>query len=60
MIDRLQGRLVAKSPTAASVDVGGVGLAVRLPLSTYETLPPDLMRQREAFLADVARRKGGG
>ena len=26
---------------------------------TYETLPPDLVRQREAFLADVARRKGG-
>ena len=41
MIDRLHGRLVAKSPTAASIDVGGVGLAVRLPLSTYEALPPE-------------------
>jgi Holliday junction DNA helicase RuvA len=41
MIDRLQGRLIAKSPTAASVDVGGVGFAVRVPLSTYESLPPE-------------------
>lgn len=39
MIDRLQGRLIAKSPTVASVDVGGVGFAVRIPLSTYEALP---------------------
>jgi Holliday junction DNA helicase RuvA len=41
MIDRLQGRLVAKTPTAATVDVGGVGFAVRVPLSTYEKLPPE-------------------
>ena len=41
MIDSLQGRLLAKSPTAASIDVGGVGLAVRIPLSTYEALPPE-------------------
>ena len=41
MIDRLQGRLLAKSPTCATVGVGGVGLAVRIPLSTYEALPPE-------------------
>ncbi|NLW50072.1 MAG: Holliday junction branch migration protein RuvA [Candidatus Brocadiaceae bacterium] len=41
MIDRLQGRLVVKSPTAATIDVGGVGLVARIPLSTYEALPPE-------------------
>lgn len=38
MIDRIHGRLVHKSPTGIVVDVGGVGLAMSVPLSTYERL----------------------
>jgi Holliday junction DNA helicase RuvA len=37
--DYLSGRLAAKSPTHAVVDVNGVGYRVDIPLSTYEKLP---------------------
>lgn len=39
MYDYLSGRLAAKSPTHAVVDVNGVGYKVDIPLSTYEKLP---------------------
>ncbi|MCK4284205.1 MAG: Holliday junction branch migration protein RuvA [Candidatus Brocadiae bacterium] len=39
MIDFLQGKLVSKSPGSVTVQVGGIGLRVRVPLSTYEALP---------------------
>jgi holliday junction DNA helicase RuvA len=38
MIAMLRGILVMKSPTEIVVDVAGVGYAVSIPLSTYETL----------------------
>ena len=38
MIATLRGVLVMKSPTEIVVDVAGVGYAVSIPLSTYETL----------------------
>lgn len=38
MIASLRGTLVLKSPTEAVVDVGGVGYAVHIPLSTFERL----------------------
>jgi Holliday junction DNA helicase RuvA len=37
MISYLEGRLAAKSPTHFIVDVGGVGLYVHIPLSSYDT-----------------------
>jgi Holliday junction DNA helicase RuvA len=37
----LSGRLAAKSPTHAVVDVNGVGYRVDISLSTYEKLPRD-------------------
>jgi len=39
MINYLTGTLSRKSPTEIVVDVGGVGFAVSIPLSTYERLP---------------------
>lgn len=41
MIDFLQGTLVAKSPATVSIQVAGVGLFLRVPLSTYQELPPE-------------------
>ncbi len=39
MITYLHGSLVKRSPTEIIVDVGGVGYAVHISLSTYEQLP---------------------
>ncbi|MCL2103640.1 MAG: Holliday junction branch migration protein RuvA [Kiritimatiellaeota bacterium] len=39
MIAFLQGKLEAKSPTVAVMDVQGVGYEVFIPLSTYDRLP---------------------
>jgi holliday junction DNA helicase RuvA len=38
MITLLRGTLLAKSPTEALVDVGGVGYGVQIPVSTFEAL----------------------
>ena len=38
MISQLRGKLIAKAPTEAVVDVGGVGYSVHIPLSTFEAL----------------------
>jgi Holliday junction DNA helicase RuvA len=40
MYDRLKGRLVEASPSRAVVDCAGVGYLVRIPLTTFERLPP--------------------
>lgn len=39
MISYLKGTLVDKQPIVATVEVGGLGLRVNIPLSTYEKLP---------------------
>jgi Holliday junction DNA helicase RuvA len=39
MIEFLDGELVAKSPQAATVQVGGIAFRVQIPLSTYDALP---------------------
>lgn len=39
MIDFLHGDLVAKAPAAVTVQVGGIGFRVQVPLSTFEALP---------------------
>ena len=39
MIARLEGVLVEMAPTRAVIDVGGVGYAVNIPLSTFTELP---------------------
>ena len=39
MIDRIKGRLLHKSLTGIVVEVGGIGLAVAVPLPTFEWLP---------------------
>lgn len=36
MISYLEGKLIHKSPTNVIVDVGGVGYAVQIPLSSYD------------------------
>ena len=41
MITHLRGTLVEKMPTAAIVDVGGVGYAVAVSLATFEKLPAE-------------------
>jgi len=46
MIEFLDGELVAKSPEAATVQVGGVGYRVLVPLSTYDALPREGKRVR--------------
>ena len=38
MITLLRGTLLAKAPTEAIVDVGGVGYGVQIPVSTFEAL----------------------
>ena len=47
MITHLRGKLVGKAPTAAVLDVGGVGYKVAISLVTYEKLPP---LEEDAFL----------
>lgn len=39
MIATIQGVLTAKKPTIAVVTVGGMGLDIHIPVSTYEQLP---------------------
>ncbi len=39
MIKCIKGNLAAKTPTEVLIEVGGVGLAVHIPLSTYSALP---------------------
>ena len=39
MYEFLQGELVSKSPAAAVLCAGGIGYHLRIPLSTYESLP---------------------
>lgn len=40
MIGSLRGRLVAKAPPQALIEVAGVGYEVEAPMSTFYTLPP--------------------
>jgi Holliday junction DNA helicase RuvA len=40
MFHHVTGTLAAKSPTEAVLEAGGVGYLIRIPASTYETLPP--------------------
>lgn len=40
MIAHLSGTLAERSPTRAVIDVGGVGYAAAISLSTYDQLPP--------------------
>ena len=40
MITFVAGKLVAALPTQATIDVGGVGYEVLIPLSSYDRLPP--------------------
>ncbi|MBS3762206.1 MAG: Holliday junction branch migration protein RuvA [Planctomycetes bacterium] len=39
MIDTLEGTLTSKSPTEATLKVGGVGFLVNVPISTFSGLP---------------------
>ena len=39
MIDFLHGELVEKTPESVVVQVGGLGMRVRIPTSTYDALP---------------------
>lgn len=41
MIGALRGRLAAKSIDEVTIEVGGIGWRVSIPLSTYESLPPE-------------------
>ncbi len=41
MIDFLTGKLVDKTPASVVVDIGGIGYAVIIPLSTFDVLPPE-------------------
>ncbi|MFH0810831.1 MAG: Holliday junction branch migration protein RuvA [Pseudomonadota bacterium] len=44
MIASLEGRLLRRLPQRVTIDVGGVGYAVEIPLSTYYVLPPEGQR----------------
>jgi len=46
MIDSLEGLLVSKTPAAVTVEVGGVGFLVQIPLSTFVSLPDPGQRVR--------------
>ncbi len=39
MYDYLKGKLIAASPTHATLEVSGIGYALHIPLSTYSKLP---------------------
>ena len=39
MIDSLHGTLASKTPAAVTIEVGGVGYLVQIPLSTFSALP---------------------
>ena len=39
MYDYIAGRLISKSPTEVTVEAGGVGFRLFIPLSTFEKLP---------------------
>ena len=39
MISHLRGTLVSKEPVLVTIDVGGLGYSVNIPLSTFEKLP---------------------
>ena len=39
MITHLRGTLVSKEPVLVTIDVGGLGYSVHIPLSTFEKLP---------------------
>lgn len=41
MLDYVEGKLAAKSPTEAVVAVGGVGYRLTVPLSTFDALPDE-------------------
>ncbi len=41
MYHHLRGTLYSKSPEEAIIEAGGVGFSVRIPLSTYDALPPE-------------------
>jgi len=38
MFSYIKGKVVEKRPTAVTLDVGGVGYSIKIPLSTYEKL----------------------
>jgi Holliday junction DNA helicase RuvA len=40
MITSLTGKLISALPTQATIDVGGIGYEVLIPLSSYDRLPP--------------------
>jgi Holliday junction DNA helicase RuvA len=39
MIDTVEGKLVTKTPARITVNFGGIGFAIHIPLSTFSTLP---------------------
>ncbi len=39
MITHIRGILVSKEPVLATIDIGGLGYSVNIPLSTFEKLP---------------------
>lgn len=41
MYDYISGRLISKSPTEVTIEAGGVGYRLLIPLSTFEKLPDD-------------------
>ncbi|MGA0332587.1 MAG: Holliday junction branch migration protein RuvA [Kiritimatiellia bacterium] len=41
MIEFVAGKLIRKTPTLAVVQTGGIGLQLLIPLSSYDSLPPE-------------------
>ncbi len=41
MYDYISGRLISKSPTEVTIEAGGIGYRILIPLSTFEALPGD-------------------